>query len=275
MQPVLSPDESGIALEGLRLANDNILRVYRDGADLTRGHMMSAAMMGAVAFQKGLGAIHSLSHPVGALYNTHHGTTNAVVMATVLDFNRPAIEDRLAQAAAYKGVSGGFDVFRARVVELCDAMAIPKGLGDMGVGTDRIDEMVAMAIVDPNAGGNPVELTLDGAKELFHKGDLMDQTRRLLDVMVRLRDPKTGCPWDIEQTYATIAPHTLEEAYEVVEAIENGDMDELKGELGDLLFQVVYYAQFAREEGHFDFEGIAGAVADKMIARHSPCLWRR
>lgn len=91
---------------------------------------------------------------------------------------------------------------------------------------------------------------------------------RLIAVMARLRDPVGGCPWDLVQTYKTIAPHTIEEAYEVADAIEKGDMDELRGELGDLLFQVVYYAQFAREEGHFDFEDIAGTITDKMIARH-------
>ena len=79
-----------------------------------RAHMMSAAAMGAVAFQKGLGAIHSLSHPIGAVYDTHHGTTNAVVMPMVLHFNRPAIEDRIERAAAYLGIEGGFDGFPRR-----------------------------------------------------------------------------------------------------------------------------------------------------------------
>lgn len=91
---------------------------------------------------------------------------------------------------------------------------------------------------------------------------------RLLAVMARLRDPQTGCPWDLVQSYKTIAPHTIEEAYEVADAIEKGDMGELRDELGDLLFQVVYYAQFAREDGHFDFEDVAGAITDKMISRH-------
>ncbi|MFM2042190.1 MAG: nucleoside triphosphate pyrophosphohydrolase [Pseudomonadota bacterium] len=92
--------------------------------------------------------------------------------------------------------------------------------------------------------------------------------QRLLDIMARLRDPQTGCPWDVEQTFRTIAPHTIEEAYEVADAIENGDMASLKDELGDLLFQVVFYAQMAREQGDFDFESIAGHIADKMIRRH-------
>jgi ATP diphosphatase len=91
---------------------------------------------------------------------------------------------------------------------------------------------------------------------------------RLLQIMERLRDPETGCPWDKEQTFHTIAPYTIEEAYEVAEAIEEGDMAALKEELGDLLFQVVFYAEMGREGGHFDFHTIAEAIADKMTRRH-------
>jgi MazG family protein len=91
---------------------------------------------------------------------------------------------------------------------------------------------------------------------------------RLLEVMARLRDPQAGCPWDREQTFATIAPYTIEEAYEVAEAIEHGDMAALKDELGDLLFQVVFYAQMSHEQGGFDFDAIAQAIADKMERRH-------
>ncbi len=91
---------------------------------------------------------------------------------------------------------------------------------------------------------------------------------RLLDIMARLRDPKTGCPWDLEQSFATIAPYTIEEAYEVAEAIDQGDMPALKDELGDLLFQVVFYAQMAKEQGDFNFDAIADSIADKMIRRH-------
>lgn len=91
---------------------------------------------------------------------------------------------------------------------------------------------------------------------------------RLLEIMAALRNPKGGCPWDLEQSFATIAPYTIEEAYEVAEAIEHGDMPALKDELGDLLFQVVFYAQMARENGDFDFDAIADAIADKMIRRH-------
>jgi ATP diphosphatase len=91
---------------------------------------------------------------------------------------------------------------------------------------------------------------------------------RLLRIMARLRDPEGGCPWDLEQSFATIAPHTLEEAYEVVEAIEANDKPALKDELGDLLFQVVFYAQMAKEEGSFDFDQVAEAICDKMERRH-------
>ncbi|WP_424990180.1 nucleoside triphosphate pyrophosphohydrolase [Fluviibacterium sp. S390] len=91
---------------------------------------------------------------------------------------------------------------------------------------------------------------------------------RLLEIMRRLRDPDSGCPWDIEQTFDTIAPYTIEEAYEVADAIERGAMGELKGELGDLLLQVVYHAEIGTEAGHFDFDAIANGISDKMVDRH-------
>ena len=90
----------------------------------------------------------------------------------------------------------------------------------------------------------------------------------LLELMTKLRDPDTGCPWDKEQTFSTISPYTIEEAYEVADAISNGDMDELEDELGDLLFQVVFYAQISREDGGFDFNDIATRVSKKMRQRH-------
>ncbi|MHA6261687.1 nucleoside triphosphate pyrophosphohydrolase [Arenibacterium sp. CAU 1754] len=91
---------------------------------------------------------------------------------------------------------------------------------------------------------------------------------RLLEIMRRLRDPETGCPWDIEQTFASIAPYTIEEAYEVADAIERGAWEELKGELGDLLFQSVFHAQMAQEAGHFTFQDVVQTMSDKMVARH-------
>ena len=112
--PHYHPMSQGIALEGMRLVKENLPRAYADGNDIeARAHMMSAAAMGATAFQKGLGAIHALSHPIGAHHHTHHGTTNAVCMPEVLKFNADAIRGRFDSAAAYLGIPGGFDGFRA------------------------------------------------------------------------------------------------------------------------------------------------------------------
>ncbi len=94
------------------------------------------------------------------------------------------------------------------------------------------------------------------------------QLDRLLAIMARLRDPAGGCPWDLEQTFASIAPYTLEEAYEVADAIERADLDDLKEELGDLLLQVVFHARMAEEQGAFAFEDVAAAICDKMLRRH-------
>lgn len=166
--PFYHPMSQGIALEGMRLVFENLVEVYENPDNLdARAHMMSAAAMGAVAFQKGLGAIHSLSHPVGAVYGTHHGTTNAVVMPMVLDFNRDAIEDRIERASAYLGIKGGFDGFRAAIIELRAKLNIPVNLTAMGVDPTRLDELTEMALEDPSCGGNPVEMTRDNTRALF------------------------------------------------------------------------------------------------------------
>jgi alcohol dehydrogenase class IV len=104
---------------------------------------------------------------VGAVYNTHHGTTNAVVMRAVLQFNRPAVEDRLTQAAAYLGIAGGFDGFSARVDELNATLGVPKGLAAMGVKDASVDDLVEMALQDPSVGGNPVAMTAKNTRALF------------------------------------------------------------------------------------------------------------
>jgi alcohol dehydrogenase class IV len=158
--PHYHPMSQGIALEGMRLVIDNLPRAFTAGDDLVaRANMMSAAMMGATAFQKGLGAIHAMSHPIGAVYNTHHGTTNAVCMPAVLALNAPEIRTRFDRAAPYLGIEGGFDGFCAFVQDFNDSFAIPRRLGEMGVGTDRIDALVDMALADPSCGGNPVKLS--------------------------------------------------------------------------------------------------------------------
>ncbi|HIX62017.1 MAG TPA: iron-containing alcohol dehydrogenase, partial [Candidatus Halomonas stercoripullorum] len=154
----------------MRLVKEYLPRAYANGNDIAaRAQMMSAAMMGATAFQKGLGAIHALSHPVGSVFNTHHGTTNAVCMPAVLDFNAEMIRDRFDMAAAYLGIEGGFEGFTAFVQSLNDQLGIPRTLSELGATPERIDELAEMAIQDPSCGGNPVTLTIDNLKELYRR----------------------------------------------------------------------------------------------------------
>ncbi len=166
--PHYHPMSQGIAVEGMRLVKDYLPRAYADGSDIeARAQMMSAAAMGATAFMKGLGAIHALSHPIGAFYNTHHGTTNAVVMAPVLQFNRSAIETRIERLAAYLGIDGGFDGFYAFVEELNASLGIPANLTELGVTDPDLDWLVEQALQDPSVGGNPVEMTPENTRQLF------------------------------------------------------------------------------------------------------------
>ncbi|MCP8939850.1 iron-containing alcohol dehydrogenase [Alsobacter sp. SYSU M60028] len=166
--PFYHPMADGIAVEGMRLVRQSLARAVKDGGDIAaRADMMSAAAMGATAFQKALGAIHSLSHPVGALYDTHHGMTNAVFMPYVLEFNRPAIEERIGRVAAYLGVGSSFDDFMAYVLELRREIGVPHTLAGLGVDGSRVDEVAAAAPKDPTAGGNPVPLDEAGARAIF------------------------------------------------------------------------------------------------------------
>jgi alcohol dehydrogenase class IV len=172
--PGYHPMADGIAAEGVRLVFENLPKAFANGSDLTaRAHMMSAAAMGATAFQKGLGAIHSLSHPIGALYDTHHGMTNAVFMPYVLAFNRDAVEERVARLSAYCGIEGGFDGFARAVIELRKELKVPTGLKglikDLDMDATRKGLIADMAIVDPTAGGNPVKLTREAALGLLEE----------------------------------------------------------------------------------------------------------
>ena len=168
--PHFHPMSQGIALEGMRLVIENLPRACAEGGDVAaRARMMAAASMGAVAFQKGLGAIHALSHPLGAVYNLHHGTLNAVVMPAVLRLNRPEVEARLGRAAAYLGVGSTFDAFFDAAMRLRAEVGIPGTLAAMGVGRDRIDDMVPMALADPSCSGNPVRLTAMNVRALFEE----------------------------------------------------------------------------------------------------------
>lgn len=168
--PGYHPLADGIAVEGIRLVFENLPKVYLDPNDIeARGHMMSAAAMGATAFQKGLGAIHALSHPVGALYDTHHGMTNAVFMPYVLAVNRSAIEQRIARLAAYLGLSPSFEAFQHAVLALRVRLDVPHTLRQFNVDDSKRDLIGEMAIVDPTAGGNPIELTKARALDIFDR----------------------------------------------------------------------------------------------------------
>ncbi len=174
--PFYHPMAKGIALEGMSLVKDNLLKAVKKPDDLeARGNMLVASTMGATAFQRGLGAIHALSHPLGGLYDAHHGLLNAIVMPYVLKANKKAIEKDIAKAAAYLGIKGGFDGFMKWILKLRKDLGIPNKLADIGIDTKRLDEIAAMAVKDPSAGGNPIAFTQAQYKTLAKKcilGDL-------------------------------------------------------------------------------------------------------
>ena len=163
--PQYHPMADGIALEGMRLVKEWLPVAVRDGANLAaRAHMMAAATMGATAFQKGLGAIHALSHPVGAVYDTHHGLTNAVFMPYVLAFNRDAIAGRMERLARYLNLPDpSFSGVMDWVLALRAELDIPHTARELGVEEDRLDELSEMAARDPTGVDNPVPV---GAPEL-------------------------------------------------------------------------------------------------------------
>jgi alcohol dehydrogenase class IV len=167
--PGYHPMADGIALEGMRLIKEWLPTAVKDGKNLeARSHMMAAATMGATAFQKGLGAIHSLSHPVGAVYDTHHGLTNAVVMPYVMQFNRKAIEEKMTRLAAYLGLKNpGYQAVLDWVLQLRKEIGIPHTLKDIGVGMDKLDTLSEEAFHDPSTGGNPVPAGVPEMKQMF------------------------------------------------------------------------------------------------------------
>jgi alcohol dehydrogenase len=168
--PFYHPLADGIAVEGIRLVKQSLARAVARGDDLdARAHMMAAAAMGATAFQKALGAIHALSHPVGALYDTHHGLTNAVFMPYVLVFNRKAIDEKIKRLAGYIGLRPSFRACLDWVLELRAAIGVPHTLAGLNVGDDRLDVIAAMAIKDPTAAGNPVPLDKRAVRTIFKR----------------------------------------------------------------------------------------------------------
>ncbi len=166
--PFYHPMSQGIAVEGMRLVKEHLVQAYRDGANIgARAYLMAASLMGAVAFQKGLGAIHALSHPIGSIHGTHHGTTNAVMMPAVLRFNRPAIEGSIARLARYLGIEGGFDGFYDFTIALRAELNLPDRLTALGIDNDATGTIAEMAVDDPAAGSNPIELTVEAARMLL------------------------------------------------------------------------------------------------------------
>ena len=164
--PIYHPMADGIAIEGMRLCKEWLPLAFKDGSNiLARGHMMSAAAMGATAFQKGLGAIHSLSHPIGAIYDTHHGMTNATVMPYVIIHNKKAISDKMEHLSKYlnlknKSVTGVLDW----ILDLREKFKIPHTINDLNVDESYLNTMANMASADPTADTNPIPV---GQKEML------------------------------------------------------------------------------------------------------------
>jgi alcohol dehydrogenase len=174
--PGYHPLAAGVALEGMRLVKENLAKAVKKGKDIdARGNMLVASTMGATSFQRGLGAVHALSHPFGGLYDAHHGLLNGIIMPYVLKANRKKIEKDIDRAAAYLSITGGFNGFMKFVLALRKEVGIPHALKDIGIDVKRLDEVAAMAIKDPSAGGNPIQFTEKQYKSLARKcvvGDL-------------------------------------------------------------------------------------------------------
>ena len=166
--PFYHPMAEGTALEGLRLVKENIQEVYHNGNNVeARSHMLVASMMGAAAFQKGLGAIHSVTHPVNSLYKTHHGTTNGTVMPFVLNYNRSTIEEKFTRLANFLDIKNGFEGIVDWIIELKKDIEIPETLKDMGVNEGDEVKLAPLAQEDPSTGANPLEMTVERFQELI------------------------------------------------------------------------------------------------------------
>ena len=163
------PLSQGIALEGMYMIKQYLIKAYEDGTNLeARGNMLAASSMGSIAFQKGLGAIHSLSHPVGAIYNTHHGLTNAVFMPYVLKKNRKAIEEKIIALSKYLNLKEtSFDGFMKWILDLRERLSIPHTLKELINDNSKFTEMSIMAKDDPSTGGNPIKLESSDFLDLY------------------------------------------------------------------------------------------------------------
>jgi len=171
------PLSQGIALEGMFMIKKYLIKAYEDGSNMeARGNMLATSSMGSIAFQKGLGAIHSLSHPVGAIYNTHHGLTNAVFMPYVLKKNRNAIEEKIISLSKYLNLKNTtFDGFMSWILDLRKQLSIPHTLAELIDDDSKFTEMSKMAKEDPSTGGNPIKLEVSDFFNLYQdsfKGNL-------------------------------------------------------------------------------------------------------
>ena len=167
--PLFHPMAEGIAAEGIRLVREFLPRAVQDGADIeARTQMLVSSSMGATSFQRGLGAIHALAHPLGALYDAHHGTLNAVLMPYVLKANRPAIESRIERLGRYIGLSDtGFDSFMEWVLSLRAEINIPSTLSELGIDDQQSHRIGQMAVQDPSAGTNPITYSAEDYERIF------------------------------------------------------------------------------------------------------------
>jgi len=167
--PGFHPLADGIALEGMRLIHRFLPRACADGKDIeARAHMLAAASMGATAFQKGLGGVHAIAHPVGSWFNTHHGLTNAVILPYVMRFNRRAIADKTDVIARVLDLPArGFDGFFAWIMQMRRDLGIPHSLADIGVNADKAAIIGREAAIDPSAGGNPIPVDAAALELIF------------------------------------------------------------------------------------------------------------
>jgi hypothetical protein len=175
--PHFHPMAEGIAIEGIRLVKEFLPTATFEGTDLVaRSQMMIASSMGATAFQRGLGGMHALAHPLGALYDAHHGMLNAILMPYVLIRNREVIADRLARLSAYLGLANpSFESFLNWVLAIREELEIPNDLSALNIDTEKAVLVGRMAVEDPSSGGNPISLTAEEYSRLFEKavhGDL-------------------------------------------------------------------------------------------------------
>jgi hypothetical protein len=169
--PDYDPMADGMAIEGMRLIAEWLPVAVSDGGNLeARAQMLAAAMIGAAAFRKGLGAMHALSHPIGAIYDTHHGLTNAVLMPYVLSFNRPAIGAKMELLARFLGLPApSFDAVLTWIIDLRERLAIPHSLAAIGVDDRRSDEVARKAAADGNAPTNPVRVAASDLRHIFER----------------------------------------------------------------------------------------------------------